>query len=136
MKLHEYQAKSLVKEYGVPIQEGFVATTAAEAVDVAKKLYDDPEGKFFVVKAQIHAGGRGKGTVKETGSKGVVVAKGLDSVKETAEKILGGTLVTIQNQSAGGSKVNKVLIAEDMYYPGESERKGILYQYHPGSCNG
>ena len=123
MKLHEYQAKSLVKEYGVPIQEGFVATTVDEAVDAAKKLYDNPDGKFFVVKAQIHAGGRGKGTVKETGSKGVVVAKGLDSVKDTAANILGGTLVTIQNEATGGSKVNKILVAEDMYYPGESERK-------------
>ncbi|MFK7969403.1 MAG: ADP-forming succinate--CoA ligase subunit beta [Bacteroidia bacterium] len=123
MKLHEYQAKSLIKEYGVPIQEGKVATTPEEALEAAKGLYDNPEGQFFVVKAQIHAGGRGKGTVTETGSKGVVVAKGLDAVKETAQNILGGTLVTIQNEATGGSKVNKILIAEDMYYPGESERK-------------
>ncbi|MEL6194408.1 MAG: ADP-forming succinate--CoA ligase subunit beta [Bacteroidota bacterium] len=123
MKLHEYQAKQLIKSFGVPIQEGIVADTVEEAVAAAKQVYDDPEGKFFVVKAQIHAGGRGKGTVKETGSKGVVVAKGVAGVEETAKNILGGTLVTIQNEAIGGSKVNKVLIAEDMYYPGESERE-------------
>lgn len=122
MKLHEYQAKSLIKNFGVPIQEGIVATTPEEAVEAGKKLYDDPDGKFFVVKAQIHAGGRGKGTVQETGSKGVVVTKGLDSVSEVAEKILGGTLVTIQNEAVGGNVVQKVLVAEDMYYPGPSER--------------
>ncbi|MEM8901549.1 MAG: ADP-forming succinate--CoA ligase subunit beta [Bacteroidota bacterium] len=123
MKLHEYQAKQLIKSFGVPIQEGIVADTVENAVAAAKQVYDDPEGKFFVVKAQIHAGGRGKGTVKETGSKGVVVAKGVAGVEETAKNILGGTLVTIQNEAIGGSKVNKVLIAEDMYYPGESERE-------------
>ncbi|MEZ4775771.1 MAG: ADP-forming succinate--CoA ligase subunit beta [Bacteroidia bacterium] len=123
MKLHEYQAKEIIKSYGVPIQEGFVASTVEEAVAAAKKLYDSPEGQFFVVKAQIHAGGRGKGTIKETGAKGVVVAKGLDAVKETASQILGGTLVTIQNEATGGSVVHKILVAQDMYYPGPSERK-------------
>lgn len=123
MKLHEYQAKEIIKGYGVPVQNGVVAEKVEDAVEKAKTLYDDPEGKFFVVKAQIHAGGRGKGTVTETGSKGVVVAKGLDGVKEAAEGILGGTLVTIQNEATGGSKVNKIFVAEDMYYPGESERK-------------
>ncbi|MEM6265826.1 MAG: ATP-grasp domain-containing protein, partial [Bacteroidota bacterium] len=123
MKLHEYQAKEIIESYGVPIQGGKVAHSVEEAVAIGKELYDNPEGQFFVVKAQIHAGGRGKGTVTETGSKGVVVAKGLDALEETAGKILGGTLVTIQNEATGGSKVNKVLVAEDMYYPGESERK-------------
>ena len=123
MKLHEYQAKELVKSYGVPIQEGVVAESVEEAVQAAQNLYDDPDGKFFVVKAQIHAGGRGKGTIKETGSHGVVVAKGIDGVKKVAGEILGGTLVTIQNEAVGGSKVNKILIAQDMYYPGPSERK-------------
>ncbi|MEM7654882.1 MAG: ADP-forming succinate--CoA ligase subunit beta [Bacteroidota bacterium] len=123
MKLHEYQAKELIKSYGVPIQEGKVAETVEEALEVARTLYEDgPEGKFFVVKAQIHAGGRGKGTVKETGSKGVVVAKGLEGVEKAAKEILGGTLVTIQNEATGGNTVNKILIAQDMYYPGESER--------------
>lgn len=124
MKLHEYQAKSLIKSFGVPIQEGTVAETVEEAKTAAEGLYENgPDGQFFVVKAQIHAGGRGKGTVQETGSKGVVVAKGLDGAVEAANNILGGTLVTIQNEAIGGNKVNKVLIAQDMYYPGESERK-------------
>ncbi|WNJ20378.1 ADP-forming succinate--CoA ligase subunit beta [Pontibacter sp. G13] len=124
MKLHEYQAKELIKGYGVPIQEGTVAETVEEAVEAAKNLYENgPDGQFFVVKAQIHAGGRGKGTVKETGSKGVVVSKGVEGVEETAKNILGGTLVTIQNEAIGGNKVNKVLIAQDMYYPGDSDRK-------------
>lgn len=127
MKLHEYQAKALIKEYGVPIQEGIVAETVEEAVAAGKQLYDSPEGQFFVVKAQIHAGGRGKGVVKETGSNGVVVAKGLEKLEETAKNILGGTLVTIQNEATGGSKVNKILIAEDMYYPGESEREEFYF---------
>ena len=128
MKLHEYQAKEIIKGFGVPIQNGKVASTVEEAISAAKEIYDDPEGKFFVVKAQIHAGGRGKGTVKETGSKGVVVAKGLDGMEGSRQQgILGGTLVTIQNEATGGSKVNKVLIAEDMYYPGESERKEYYF---------
>ena len=128
MKLHEYQAKGLIKSYGVPIQEGIMAASVEEAVAAAEKLYEDgPDGKFFVVKAQIHAGGRGKGTVTETGSKGVVVVKGVEGVKEAAEKILGGTLVTIQNEATGGQKVNKILIAQDMYYPGDSEREELYF---------
>ncbi len=81
-----------------------------------------PGSKWFVVKSQIHAGGRGKGTVKETGSRGVVLAKSVDEVFEKSKAILGGTLVTLQT-GAAGKKVNKVLIAEDVYYPGESEPK-------------
>jgi succinyl-CoA synthetase beta subunit len=127
MKLHEYQAKEIIKSYGVPVQGGIVATTVEEAVAAGKQLYENPEGQFFVVKAQIHAGGRGKGTVKETGSKGVVVAKGLDKLEETAKNILGGTLVTIQNEATGGSVVNKVLVAEDMYYPGPSEKEEYYF---------
>ncbi len=124
MKLHEYQAKEIIKKFGVPIQEGVVAETVEEAVEAAKKLYENgPEGNYFVIKAQIHAGGRGKGTIKETGVHGVVVSKGLAAVEETAKNMLGGTLVTIQNQAMGGSKVSKILIAQDMYYPGPSEKE-------------
>ncbi len=124
MKLHEYQAKGLIHKHGVPVQEGVVASTPEEAVEGAKTLYEEgPEGQFFVIKAQIHAGGRGKGTVQETGSKGVVVVKGLEGVEKAAKEILGGTLVTIQNEAIGGNKVNKILIAKDMYYDGPSERK-------------
>lgn len=122
MNIHEYQGKSILKSYGVTIQEGRVATTAEEALEAAKALKEETGTGWFVVKAQIHAGGRGKGTVQETGSRGVVLAKSLEEVPEKAGDILGGTLVTIQTGDAG-KKVNKVLIAEDVYYPGDSEPK-------------
>ena len=127
MKLHEYQAKSIIKKFGVPIQDGFVVEKVEDALEAAQKLYDDPSGKFYVIKAQIHAGGRGKGTVQETGSRGVVVAKGIENVEPTVKGILGGTLVTIQNEATGGNVVRKVLIAEDMYYPGEGEQKEYYF---------
>lgn len=120
MNIHEYQGKSILKSFGVAIQEGIVADTPKEAVEVAKKLQEQTGTGWFVVKAQIHAGGRGKGEVTETGSRGVVLAKGLDKVEEIAAGILGGHLVTAQT-SAEGKMVNKVLIAQDVYYPGESE---------------
>ena len=120
MNIHEYQGKSILKSFGVAIQEGLVADTPQEAVEVAKKLHEQTGTGWFVVKAQIHAGGRGKGEVKETGSRGVVLAKGLDKVEGVAAGILGGTLVTAQTGEAGKT-VNKVLIAQDVYYPGESE---------------
>jgi succinyl-CoA synthetase beta subunit len=120
MNIHEYQAKEVLKSFGVAIQEGLVAKTGDEAVAQAKILTEQTGTEWYVVKAQIHAGGRGKGTVKETGSHGVVLAKGIDKVKEIAEGILGGTLVTIQTGEAG-KKVNQVLVAQDVYYPGEVE---------------
>ena len=120
MNLHEYQGKSILKSFGVAIQEGLVAETAEEAYSVAKKLAADTGTEWFVVKAQIHAGGRGKGAVIETGSHGVVLAKGLDKVKGVASGILGGHLVTAQTSSKG-KMVNKVLVAQDVYYPGETE---------------
>ncbi len=122
MNIHEYQAKNLLKKYGVRVQEGFVADSPAKALDAAKKLHDETGTSWYVVKAQIHAGGRGKGKVKETDSNGVVLAKSLDEVPAKAEKILGGTLVTKQTGEAG-KRVHKVLIAQDVYYPGESEPK-------------
>ena len=120
MNLHEYQGKSILKSYGVAIQEGLVADTAEGAHEAAMKLAKETGTEWFVLKAQIHAGGRGKGTVTETGSHGVVLAKGIDKVKGVASGILGGHLVTAQT-SAEGKLVNKVLIAQDVYYPGESE---------------
>ncbi len=120
MNLHEYQGKSILESFGVAIQRGVVADTVEGAVEAAKKLQADTGTEWFVVKAQIHAGGRGKGKVKETDSNGVVLAKGMDEVPAKAEGILGGTLVTAQTGEAG-KKVNKVLITEDVYYPGESE---------------
>jgi len=120
MNIHEYQGKSLLKSYGVAIQEGIVANTPEQAVEAAKQLKAETGTEWFVVKAQIHAGGRGKGVVTETGSHGVVLAKGLDKVSDIAKGILGGHLVTKQT-SKEGKKVNKVLIAQDVYYPGEAE---------------
>lgn len=122
MNIHEYQAKDILKKYGVAVQGGIVADTPDRAVAAAKELQSETGTKWFVVKSQIHAGGRGKGTVKETGSKGVVLAKSIDEVFEKSKAILGGTLVTHQTGPAG-KKVNKVLIAQDVYYPGESEPK-------------
>ncbi|HND44627.1 MAG TPA: ADP-forming succinate--CoA ligase subunit beta, partial [Cyclobacteriaceae bacterium] len=122
MNIHEYQGKEILKKYGVAIQRGIVADTLDSAINAAKELQAETGTKWFVVKSQIHAGGRGKGTVKETGSKGVVLAKSLAEVPEKVKGILGGTLVTLQT-GPEGKKVNKVLIAEDVYYPGESEPK-------------
>lgn len=120
MNIHEYQGKSLLKGFGVAIQEGIVADTPEQAVEAAKKLTAETGTEWFVLKAQIHAGGRGKGTVTETGSHGVVLAKGLDKVADIAKGILGGHLVTAQT-SDKGKLVSKVLVAQDVYYPGEVE---------------
>ena len=122
MNLHEFQAKELLKKYNVPVQEGIACGTvhdAEEAYRQIKTLYGSP---FAVVKAQIHAGGRGKGKVKETGVNGVKVGKNLEEIIEFAKGILGGTLVTIQTGPAG-KVVNKILVAQDMYYDGPTERK-------------
>lgn len=122
MNIHEYQAKDILKKFGVAVQRGIVADTPDKALAAAKELGAETGSKWFVIKSQIHAGGRGKGTIKETGSRGVVLAKSFDEVVEKSKAILGGTLVTIQT-GAAGKKVNKVLIAEDVYYPGEVEPK-------------
>ncbi|NQZ78101.1 MAG: succinate--CoA ligase subunit beta, partial [Ekhidna sp.] len=112
MNIHEYQAKEILKSYGVTIQEGVVADTPEKAVEAAKELNQATGTEWYVIKAQIHAGGRGKGKVNETGSNGVVLAKNLDEVAPKSKDILGGTLVTHQT-GAEGKKVNKVLIAQD-----------------------
>ena len=113
MNLHEYQGKEILSKYGVRVQRGIVATTPEEAVEAAKKLTEETGTGWHVVKAQIHAGGRGKGG-------GVKLAKNLDEVKEKANDIIGMQLITPQT-SAEGKKVHQVFIAEDVYYPGESE---------------
>jgi succinyl-CoA synthetase beta subunit len=120
MNIHEFQGKSILQSFGVAIQRGKVADTPEAAHNAAVALAEETGTEWFVVKAQIHAGGRGKGTVTETGSHGVVLAKGLDQVKDKALGILGGHLVTAQT-NAQGKQVNKILIAEDVYYPGASE---------------
>ncbi len=122
MNLHEYQAKELLKKYNVPVQEGFACTTVQEAEDAYRQIKTQTGSKFAIVKAQIHAGGRGKGTVKENGINGVKVAKSLEDIQEFAGKILGGTLVTVQTGPTG-KVVNKIFVAADMYYDGVSERK-------------
>ncbi len=113
MNLHEYQGKEILASFGVRIQRGLVAHSPQEAVDVAKQLTRETGTKWFVIKAQVHAGGRGKGG-------GVKLAKNLKEVEEVSGNIIGMNLVTPQT-SAEGKKVHQVLIAEDVYYPGESE---------------
>ena len=122
MNIHEYQAKSVLEKYGVRVQRGVVVDDASQALEAAKKLQETTGTGWFVVKAQIHAGGRGKGTIVGTESRGVTLAKGLAHVTEKVRQILGGTLVTIQT-GPEGKKVNKVYIAEDVYYPGAAEPK-------------
>jgi succinyl-CoA synthetase beta subunit len=122
MNLHEYQAKELLKKYNVPVQEGFACSTVHEAEEAYRQIKTQFGSSFAVIKAQIHAGGRGKGTVKETGMNGVKVGKNLDEVIDISKKMLGGTLVTVQTGPAG-KVVNKILVAQDMYYDGPAERK-------------
>ncbi|WP_299675582.1 ADP-forming succinate--CoA ligase subunit beta [uncultured Tenacibaculum sp.] len=113
MNLHEYQGKEILSSFGVRTQRGIVASTPEEAVEAAKKLTEETGTGWHVIKAQIHAGGRGKGG-------GVKLAKNLDEVKSISDDILGMMLITPQT-SAEGKLVNQVLIAEDVYYPGDSE---------------
>ena len=115
MNIHEYQAKDILKSYGVKIQEGIVADTPEKAVEAAKTLNQQTGTEWYVVKAQIHAGGRGKGG-------GVKLAKSLNEVEELSKNILGMQLVTHQTGPVG-KEVHKVLITEDVYYPGESDPK-------------
>ena len=100
MKIHEYQAKEILKSYGVPVPAGIAATSVEDAVDAAKKLQSDG-ATLFVVKAQIHAGGRGKGRTKKNNAKGVILCKTVEEVREAAESLLGDILVTIQTGEEG-----------------------------------
>ncbi|MDP5082572.1 MAG: ADP-forming succinate--CoA ligase subunit beta [Winogradskyella sp.] len=113
MNLHEYQGKALLNSFGVRIQRGIVVQSAKEAVDAAKQLTAETGTGWHVIKAQVHAGGRGKGG-------GVKLAKNLKEVEEIAGNIIGMNLVTPQT-TAEGKKVHQVLVAEDVYYPGDSE---------------
>jgi succinyl-CoA synthetase beta subunit len=122
MNLHEYQAKELLKKYNVPVQEGIACGSVHEVEEAYRQIKTQFGSSFAVVKAQIHAGGRGKGQIKETGINGVKVGKSLEEISDFARKILGGTLVTLQTGPTGRI-VHKVLIAQDMYYEGPSERK-------------
>jgi succinyl-CoA synthetase beta subunit len=113
MNIHEFQGKSILRAYNVDIQEGFIAENPDQAVMVAKEIEKKFNSKYFVVKAQIHAGGRGKGG-------GVKLAKSVEEAGNLARQILGMQLVTPQT-GPQGKKVNKVLIAQDVYYKGETE---------------
>ncbi|WP_456460981.1 ADP-forming succinate--CoA ligase subunit beta [Lutibacter sp.] len=113
MNLHEYQGKELLNSFGVRIQRGIVANNHKKAVEAAKQLATETGTGWWVIKAQIHAGGRGKGG-------GVKLAKSLDEVNTISENIIGMMLKTPQTPPQG-KKVNQVLIAEDVYYPGEHE---------------
>ncbi|WP_303310968.1 ADP-forming succinate--CoA ligase subunit beta [Hymenobacter sp. BT730] len=115
MNIHEYQGKEILKRYGVRVQEGYTADTPEEAVAAAQKLTAETGTGWHVIKAQIHAGGRGKGG-------GVKLAKNLEQVKEIAGQIIGMQLVTKQT-GPEGRKVHKVLVAQDVYYPGAAEPK-------------
>ncbi|NJO24806.1 MAG: ADP-forming succinate--CoA ligase subunit beta [Bacteroidia bacterium] len=122
MNLHEYQAKELLKKYNVPVQEGLPVDTPEKAEEAYKQLKVQTGNNFAVVKAQIHAGGRGKGKIKGSEQRGVAVGKSADDIKQIAQNILGGTLITIQTGPAG-KVVNKVLVAQDVYYPGPNPVK-------------
>jgi len=122
MNLHEYQAKELLKKYNVPVQEGIAVDTVMAAEEAYRQIKTQTNNNFAVVKAQIHAGGRGKGKIVGTEQRGVAVGKSLDDITTIAKNILGHTLVTIQT-GAAGKKVNKILIAQDVYYPGDKPVK-------------
>ncbi len=137
MNVHEYQGKEILSRYGVRIQRGIVAETPEQAVAAYQQIAEMTNSKFAVVKSQIHAGGRGKGSIVGIEQRGVQLAKSADDVTRISTNLLGNVLVTIQT-GAEGKKVNKVLVAEDAYYPGESEPKeyymGILLDRAKG-CN-
>ena len=122
MNLHEYQAKELLKRYNVPVQEGIAVDNVMAAEDAYRQIKNDSGSSFAVVKAQIHAGGRGKGKIKGTDQSGVKVGNSLEKVSDIAKTILGGILETIQTGPAG-KKVNKILIAQDVYYNGANPVK-------------
>ncbi|TAH08602.1 MAG: succinate--CoA ligase subunit beta, partial [Sphingobacteriia bacterium] len=122
MNLHEYQAKELLSKYNVPTQEGIAVDTVMAAEEAYRQIKTQTGNNFAVVKAQIHAGGRGKGKIIGNDQRGVAVAKSAEDITNIAKNLLGGTLVTIQT-GAAGKKVSKILIAQDVYYPGPNPVK-------------
>ena len=124
MNLHEYQAKELLKKYNVPVQEGVAVDNVHDAVAAYQKISTETNNKFAVVKAQIHAGGRGKGKINGSEQRGVAVGKSAEDIENIAKNILGGTLVTIQTGPAG-KLVSKILVAQDVYYEGPQPTKEL-----------
>ena len=123
MNLHEFQGKELLEKYNVPVQKGIACFTVEEALEAYKNIAARTNTKFVVVKAQIHAGGRGKGSFKEVPTQhGVQVVKSEEQAKEVATNMLGNTLVTLQTGETG-KVVSKIFLAEDAYYDGDSERQ-------------
>ncbi|QEC72729.1 ADP-forming succinate--CoA ligase subunit beta [Arachidicoccus ginsenosidivorans] len=118
MNLHEYQAKELLKKYNVPVQDGISADSVMSAEEAYRQIKSETNSKFAVIKAQIHAGGRGKGLIQGTEQHGVQVVKSAEEAAAVARNILGGVLVTKQT-GPEGKKVNKIFIAKDAYYEGE-----------------
>lgn len=110
MKIHEYQAKEILKENGVTVPAGIPAFSVDDAVEAAKNLKNDG-ATLFVVKAQIHAGGRGKGRTKKNNAKGVILCKTVDEVKQAAESLLDDILVTVQTGEAG-QKVQRLYVTD------------------------
>ncbi|WP_441000879.1 ADP-forming succinate--CoA ligase subunit beta [Fodinibius sp. SL11] len=110
MKIHEYQAKELLKDYNVPVPAGVATSSVDEAVDAAKEMKENGSS-LFVVKAQIHAGGRGKGETKNSGASGVILCKTIDEVRDAAESLLGDVLVTKQTGEEG-QKVQRVYVTD------------------------
>ena len=122
MNLHEYQAKELLKKFNVPVQEGIACSSTNEAEEAYRQIHAQFGSKFAVVKAQIHAGGRGKGSIVGKDQRGVAVGKSMEDVVAISGNILGGTLVTIQT-GPEGKLVSKVLVAQDVYYDGPNPIK-------------
>ncbi|MBL7138642.1 MAG: ADP-forming succinate--CoA ligase subunit beta [Bacteroidales bacterium] len=119
MNLHEYQSKMLLRKNGVLVPEGILANTPDEAVKAAEVIHDSTGSDKWVIKAQVHAGGRGKGG-------GVKVAKTVEEVRFHAEQIIGMTLVTPQT-GAKGKKVKKIYVEQNIFYPGPSEPAEIYF---------
>src|SRR5256714_42863 len=122
MNLHEYQSKELLKKFNVPVQEGIPVDTPEKAGEAYRQLKVQTNNNFAVIKAQIHAGGRGKGKIVGIEQRGVAVAKNAEEVNTISGNLLGGILVTIQTGESG-KRVNKVLVAQDVYYPGPNPTK-------------
>src|SRR3954451_3980113 len=122
MNLHEYQAKELLKRYNVPVQEGFAVDNVMAAEEAYRQIKGQTNNNFAVVKAQIHAGGRGKGTIQGKDQRGVAVGKNVEDIANISKNLLGGTLVTVQT-GPSGRVVNKILVAQDVYYPGSNPVK-------------
>ncbi len=110
MKIHEYQAKELLKEYNVAVPAGVATTSVDEAVEAAEEMKENGSS-LFVVKAQIHAGGRGKGETKSSGASGVILCKTIDEVRDAAESLLGDVLVTKQTGEEG-QKVQRIYVTD------------------------